>query len=960
VLFLHFCVPSVDHRRIVLSKPVTPKIFFTAVCIVAVTVVAAAALLAVAPAKSSGRLRRAAVSTAAAKSQAVTPAEHASIDAAYAALPLAFEANQGQVDPQVKYMARGNGYKLFLTDSDAVFSFHSKSSASEPATHGRVSQLRARTIPSPHSPQKDSFSVVRMRLLDANSQAQIAAAGELPGKTNYYLGNDPKNWHTNVPQYGRVSYKSVYPGIDLAYYGERSRLEFDFIVAPESNPAPIDLSFSGAQHVATDASGNLIVSSTAGDVVLHKPVAYQQQDGARQLVDASFVLKAKNQVTFELGNYDHSRELVIDPSVTYATYLGGSAVDEAYAIAVDAAGNSYITGATDSPNFPGGLVAGSNLAAFVSALNPAGTAIIFSTFIGGNSGTGDNSGFGIAVNSTGTYIIGNTASSTASFPAFLTIGPGGGTDVFVAKLNSATGTVSQLTRIGGSGNDTGNGIAIDSTGAAYIGGQTDSTDFPLAGPSIQTTNPEMFDGFVAKLDTNGTVLDYSTYLGGATAGSLVTGIGIDGSNNAYVTGITVASDFPTTAGALMTKAPGTEDNGFVTSIKADGSAMIYSTYLGGSGSNDAFGIAVDSAGEAFITGDTNSTDFPTVNPAQASLKGATDVFVSKLNASGSALLFSTYFGGTLADTGTGIALDSFNDVYVTGQTFSSDYPVPGSPFQSSLSGTSDAFVTELSNTGFTVYSSYLGGTGDENSVLSSSNPTPLGAVAIDSASNAYLAGSTDSTTGFPISSSAVFQPAYGGDPDDAFVAKIGAAPAGFSVAVSPASISTTSGQTTATITVTVSSVNAPFGSAVTLSCGGAPSNAVCNFSAASVTPGSSPATSNLTISTNGAAAAMLTPAAGHHSNLLYAMLLPFGGIAIVGTACSSKRKRFFSLTALALTLAFLLILPACGGSSGGSSGGGGGGGGGGSTNTPPGTYTVTVSGASGGVTESAPVTLTVN
>jgi hypothetical protein len=270
--------------------------------------------------------------------------------------------------------------------------------------------------------------------------------------------------------------------------------------------------------------------------------------------------------------------------------------------------------------------------------------LLFSTFVGGNAGNGDNFGLGITVNSTGTYVIGNTSST--GFPASVTIGPGGGVDVFVAKLDSSTGVASQLTKIGGTGNESGNGIAVDSTGAAYIGGETDSTNFPIAGPPIQTSNAGTDDGFIAKLDSNGTVLDYSTYIGGSS-GDLVTGIALDGSNNAYVTGISISSDFPTTKGAFQSTEPSTTgDNGFVAAIKADGSAMIYSTYLGGSGTNDSLAIVVDSAGEAYVTGDTNSSNFPVLNPAQATLKGATDVFVTNLQANGSGLLFSTYYGGT--------------------------------------------------------------------------------------------------------------------------------------------------------------------------------------------------------------------------------------------------------------------------------------------------------------------------
>jgi hypothetical protein len=459
------------------------------------------------------------------------------------------------------------------------------------------------------------------------------------------------------------------------------------------------------------------------------------------------------------------------------------------------------------------------------------------------------------------------------------------------------------------------------------------------------------DAFVTKLDSTGTSLTYSTYLGGSS-GNLASGIALDSSNNAYVTGITISSDFPTTSGVVQTGAGGADD-GFVTEVKADGSAWVYSTYLGGSGTDDALGIAVDPSGEAYVIGSTNSTNFPTANAAQKALGGssATNVFVTKLNAGATALVFSTYYGGTLDDVGAGIALDSFGDAYVTGKATSSNYPVSGA-FQNSLSGSSDAFVTEFSNTGFVVYSSFLGGAGTEDELPGANAQAGIGAIAVDSTGNAYLAGATASTTGFPTSAGAA-QANYAGGLADGFVAKVGASAADFSVAVSPTTISTTSGQTTSAITVTVSSVNASYGQAVALSCGSLPSKAVCHFTSASVTPGSSSVTSSLTIATNGASSSsMLTPDTNRGLPMLYAMFLPIGGVALLGVGNSSRGKRLLGFLLLGLILMGLLMLPACGGS--------GNGGGGGGTNTAPGIYSITVSGQGGGATHSAPLTLTVN
>jgi hypothetical protein len=937
-----------------LSKPAAPKMFFTA--IVVVTVVAAAALIATAPAKFK-RLSHTEVSTAAAKSPAVTPAEHARINAAYAALPLAFEANQGQVDPEVKYMARGNGYKLFLTDSDAVFSFHSKSSNDEPATHGRVFQLRARTVPNSRRSQKDLFSVVRMQLLHGNSHAQVAAAGELPGKTNYYLGNDPKNWHTNVPLYARVSYKSVYPGIDLAYYGERSKLEFDFIVAPESNPAPIDLSFGGAQHVATDPAGNLIVSSTAGNVVLHKPVAYQEQNGARQLVDASFVLRAKNQVTFELGNYDHSRELVIDPSVTYATYLGGSAEDDGYGIAFDSSGDTYITGQTASTDFPtaGGTSANSGgFDVFVTKISPTGSSLIYSTYVGGS---GNDSGNALAVDASGdVFVAGGTSSS--NFPTTAGVfqknfGGGSSLNAFVFELNPLGSTLTFSTYLGGANDSAAaSGIAIDGTGV-YVVGSTASTTFPLQGP-IQSSLAGGSNGFVTKFNSSGTALLYSTYLGGGT-GDFASAVAVV-SGQAYVTGGAENPNFPTTHDGFQKTcgSDGTCNGGlydaFVTVYNSAGSSYVYSTFLGGSSVDEGLGIAVTSAGNAYVTGMTQSTDFPLQSASQKTLGGTQNAFVSQLNPAGSALVYSTYLGGNQTDWGTSVALDSSQNAYVTGQTSSSNFPTVN-PTQATIGGGNDAFVSELNSAGATVFSTYLGGSANENT--STSGDSALGAIAVDSAGNVYVTGNTISTD-FPIVQAE--QKSYAGN-IDAFVAKY-SFPASFTIsATAPATVAPGSSGTS---TVTLTATNG-YASPVNLTCSvsgtGSPAP-TCSFSPTSVTPTGSGTTSTLTIATTGSSAAISRP-----SNFLYAMWLPVAGFSLMGMGFSSarsRRKKLLGFLMIAMVMTALFLMPACGG---GSSNSGGGGGGGCTGCTPASTYTVTITGTgtdANQTTQSTTVTLTVS
>src|SRR5579859_2452549 len=657
---------------------------------------------------------------------ALSAQQRGKVRASLDALPLAFEANQGQLDPQVKYMARGAGYTVFLTPNNTVFAVHS-SAKSLPAPPSAKFAAGARKAV--RHAGNEATSALYMKLVAANPQPEIVVGRELSGRANYYIGNDPSKWQTGVRQYAGVSYRNVYPGVDMAFHGQQRQLEFDFIVAPGANSESIAMGFTGEKKLATDNSGNLILSVAAGDVVLHKPVAYQEREGKRELVDVNFEVKNRHEVAFALGSYDHSRELVIDPSLTYAMFLGGSAEDEAFSIAVDGSGNAYVAGQTASPTFPavGGTSTSGGFDAFVTRIG-AGPSPDFTTVIGG---TGTDAALGVTVNSTGVYVIGNTDSAT--FPSIAILGPRGGQDVFVARLNSASGIASYITRIGGTGTDAGNGIAADSSGNAYIGGETKSSDFPTANP-FQSSNNSGDTGWVAELNAAGTALTYSTYLGGST-GDLVTGIALDSSNNAYVTGITISADFPVTTGAFQTTQNGADD-AFITEVKSDGSALVYSTFLGGTGSDDAMGIAVDAAGEAYVTGDTTSADFPTANAAQTSNGGGKDVFVTKLTSDGTGLMFSTYYGGTLDDTGSGIALDSFGDAYVTGRTASSGFAVPGSPFQASLSGTSDAFVLELSNTGFAVYASFLGGTANENSIAGNTTLGAVGAVAVDSTGNA--------------------------------------------------------------------------------------------------------------------------------------------------------------------------------------------------------------------------------
>jgi hypothetical protein len=903
-------------------------------------------------------------STAAIASQPVTatPAARGRIQASYASLPLAFEANQGQTDSQVKYMARGNGYTLFLTANDAVFALQSGSAQSATSALRRGAVAHAKT-PAPRDTKKDLTAVVRMQLIGGNSLAKVSASGQLPGKSNYFLGNDPSKWHADVPHYARVSYQDVYPGVNLAYHGAQRQTEFDFVVAPGANPAPIGFHFTGAQGLKTDDSGNLVISSAAGEVELHKPVAYQEQNGTRQLVDARFILKANNQVSFELGNYDRNRELVIDPSVSYAysTYLGGSGNDEGQAISFDGTGAAYVTGETTSANFPvtGTSTLTGTQNVFVTKIAADGSSLVYSTYVGGNHSDSGNS---IAVDASGNaFVAGGTSSTT--FPvmpagAFQTTLKGA-TNGFVFELGSS-GTLTYSTYLGGTGSDVALGIALASgtpLGEIHVVGKTTSSDFPTLG-AIQTSlgTGNTASGFVAKLNSSGTALVYSTYLGGSSVGDLAGGVAVDSSDNTYVTGQTFSATFPTTTGVVQKtcgSCSGGNSNAFVTVINPGGTAYVYSTFLGGAATDAGDGIAVDSAGNAYVTGAATSSPFPTTAGAfQTTYGGGTDAFVTKLNPAGTALVYSTYLGGSGFDTGASIAIDGGGNAYITGQTNS---PAPSFPTasatQATPGGMNDAFVSEINSTGSAlVFSTYLGGSKDED------DGGNYGAIAVDSAgANIYVTGNTASTD-FPKTAGSYQTTNQGGN--DAFVVKYSQPTSpSFTLSATALSPGTVSPGGSASSTVTVTGNNS-FSGTVTLACtitgpSGAQYPPTC--AAATAAPGT-PGT--LTVNTTAATALLQHPANGRSSGLFYAMFLPIGGMALLGFgSAGSRRKKLFGLMLLGLLVSGLLLMPACGGSSYG------GGGGGGNPGTTAGNYTITVTGTSAGATQtgtSPSLTLTVN
>jgi hypothetical protein len=707
-----------------------------------------------------------------------TSAATAQLQAAYGQISLSFEANRGQTDPQVQYLARGQGYALFLTDTGAVLSLQKPAAPSADTTD-----------PS----QADAGTVLRLQLVGAQAAAPVAGEDPLAGTSNYFIGNDPRQWRTAIPTYGRVAYHGVYPGIDLVYYGNQQQLEYDFTVAPGADPGVIRLHVEGAQGLSLDNKGNLVLSTADGDVVEHAPVLYQDGNGGREAVPGRFVLEAGDQVGFAVGAYDRTRALTIDPTLSYSTYLGGSGFpDEGSGIAVDRAGNAYVTGTTSSSDFPttAGAFQTSNHGledAFITTLNANGTGLIYSTYLGGSGGFGGgDAAVAIAVDAAGNaYVTGLTNShdfptTPGAFQRTLASSYYG--NGFVTKVNSTGTALVYSTYLGGNSDDLtgdlGTAIAVDVAGNAYVTGHTSSSNFPTTPGAFQTTLHLSGDTFVTKVNATGTALVYSTYLGGSSDRTFVdsgAGIAVDVAGNAYVTGITSSSDFPTTPGAFQTIEASGARSAFVTKVNPTGTALVYSTYLGGTSDlvdDKGTAIAVDGAGNAYVTGITSSSDFPTTPGAfQRTLggPGATNAFVTKVNPTGMALVYSTYLGGSgdvgVGDSGSGIAVDAAGNAYVTGGTASTNFPTTYGAFQRARGrSTGSAFVAEVNEAGTAlVYSTLLGG---------SSRADGAG-IATDAAGNVYVTGSTLSRD-FPTTPGA-FQPTSRGF-DSGFVAKLNFAP----------------------------------------------------------------------------------------------------------------------------------------------------------------------------------------
>jgi hypothetical protein len=742
----------------------------------------------------------------------VKPLSKAELSKAFGNLPLSFEPNKGQAPAGVDFVTHASGYALLVSAQSATVVTPPPNTAANAFTSKltpaelRQAKLRKGLINlfHTHGTRPNSTNVA---FEGSNPKARAFALNKLVGETNYFIGNDKSKWHTQVPNYAKVKFSQVYPGVDVVYYGDNQRLEFDLDLSPGADPGLIKLKFDPDKSLSFAKNGNLEIRSNGQTLFLRKPVAYQGDGRHRDLVSADFALLGRNRVGIRVGTYDATRSLVIDPVLAYSTFASGTSGSAPYSIAVDAQGDAYIGGYTASTDFPivNGYSSTGNAtdAAFIAKLDPTGTTLLYSTYLGGTSAYGDL-GSSLAVDSAqNVYLTGIAYSS--DFPTLnayqTTNNDTYGGNVFVARIDTTqTGSASLIysTFLGGGGNsvnpyglgDEGLAIATDGNGLAYVTGITASDTSVAAFPTtvdayqatLSSTNGNAFLSVVDTSSSGANSLIYSTYLGGDGVGVLGDeglGIAVDGLGNAFLVGQTSSDSsnpFPTTPSAYQSSLLSSNGNVFVTEIatmQSGGAGLIYSTYFGGSTSDPlgdySSGIALDSGGKVYIAGITASSDFPITSGAyQTSNSTNGKAFVSKFDLTQSginSLTYSTFLGGSgpYGDGAYSVAVDQSGNAYVAGGTSSTDFPTTVGAYQTTLSSSTDnAFLTELNSTGTAlVYSTYLGG--------SSSNGDQAFGVALDSIDDVYLAGAAGSSD-FPTTTGAYQTSWYG--PASGFLAKL--------------------------------------------------------------------------------------------------------------------------------------------------------------------------------------------
>jgi hypothetical protein len=623
----------------------------------------------------------------------------------FASTPLTFEENHGQTNPAVKFLAHARDAIFFVTSTETVLLIDKPDGRPTHDVFGKLTPAK----------RPGTRVALRTTLVGGAPATHISGSQRVAGRSNFLIGRDPAKWQRDIPAYARVNRRNVYPGIDVTYHGTQRQLEYDFVVSPGADPTRILMRFEGAKRLELDSAGDLVLETAVGFVRQQRPFAYQEFSGVRRAIPASYALLHDHDVAIALGAYDHGFPVTIDPVIAYSTYLGGTGTDIALGVTVDAAGSAYITGFTlAAADFP--TTAGAfdrtfhGFDVFVTKLDPAGSALEYSTYIGGS---GIDVATGITIDADGNaFIAGNTQSP--DFPAT----PGafdttfnGVSDAFLTKLAPDGSALVYSTFLGGAGIDNGFGVAVDDRGQAFVGGATASVDFPVTAGAFDTSFNGEFDAFVTKLDQSGSALVYSTFIGSpGFDAAFALAVGTDG--RAYITGQTNSSAYPTTTGAAQI-AFGGDTDAIVTRLNRSGSDLDYSTFLGGSGHEDGFGIAVDDRRRAIVTGSAGSLNFPTTAGAfRTSFGGGlSDAFVTAVNGAGTAFVYSTLLGGTGDEFGIGAATDQDGRAAVVGRTTSADFSTTPNATDPTFNGDTDAFVATFSRNGLVLESTFFGGTG---------------------------------------------------------------------------------------------------------------------------------------------------------------------------------------------------------------------------------------------------------
>jgi hypothetical protein len=706
----------------------------------------------------------------------------------YGKAPLMFEENQGQTNSQVRFLSHRSGYSLFLTAGGMVLALRpSETNSLTDASTAPVPSRNASRV-SPIRQLEKAFrerksTVLTIDLVGATAAPAIIGEEALSTKVNYFIGRDPSKWRRNVPTYSKIRYRSVYPGIDLVYYGNNQRLEYDFDLAPGADATQIQFDVKGSDALNVDSAGNLVLTKGSSELRFQAPIVYQEHNGKRAPVAGAYVLRDGTHVGFEVGNHDVTQPLVIDPVLVYSSFLGGRNEDFSNGVAVDSTGDAYVVGITDSPDFPLASITSTQFRMLLTKFDPTGSTLLFADYFGGTSG-GDEA-YAIALDSSGSVYVTGCATSS-DFPV---VNPyqstlSGSQDAFLVKFSADGSSIvystylggSNLTYIGGSTTQSGNSVSVDPAGEAVIAGVTMATDFPTVNAYQSSVSTDQFGdwgeyGFVTKFAADGASLVYSTYLSGSTLDttppcvgcfpdSEILGVVTDASGNAYVTGYTTATDFPVTSGAFTTTYPGSySDVGFVSKFTGSG-ALAYSTYLSGVVSGILDAIAVDASGSAYVTGSDSAGDnFPIVTTSicDPSISACNGAIIAKLDPTGSNLIYSTFLGTSNNMAGQAIQVDSSGDAFIVGSDVQYDLT---NPIEQFAGGGGNLVIAEIDPSASTLLmATFLGGQTWE----------AASGLALDSNGAIYVTGETQSLD-FPVTQSA-FQTMFGGQ-TDTFITKI--------------------------------------------------------------------------------------------------------------------------------------------------------------------------------------------